>query len=85
LIFDEATSNLDSYSEKLIQDAMSKISHGRTVITIAHRLSTIKKADNIIVLEKGRVVEQGNHEQLCQNSGGLYSKLLSLQQLGDID
>lgn len=85
LIFDEATSNLDSYSEKLIQDAMSKISKGRTVITIAHRLSTIKRADNIIVLEKGRVAEQGNHEQLSQNSGGLYSKLLSLQRLGDVD
>jgi len=85
LIFDEATSNLDSYSEKLIQDALGKISRDRTVIIIAHRLSTIKKADNIIVLEQGRVVEQGSHSELAKLDGGLYSELLKLQRLGEIE
>jgi len=85
LIFDEATSNLDSYSEKLIQDAMGKVSKGRTIIIIAHRLSTIKKADKIIVLEDGRVVEEGSHYELSQTGGGLYAKLLNLQKMGDIE
>jgi len=85
LIFDEATSNLDSYSEKLIQDAISKISKGRTMIIIAHRLSTIKQADRIIVLEDGRVVEQGSHFELAKVGGGLYAKLLKLQKVGDVD
>jgi len=85
LIFDEATSNLDSQSEKLIQDAMDKISKNRTVILIAHRLSTIKKADKIIVLEKGRVIESGSHFELAKSNGGLYQKLLQLQQVGDVD
>lgn len=85
LIFDEATSNLDSYSEKLIQEAMDKISKNRTVIIIAHRLSTIQKADKIIVLEKGTVVEEGSHVELSQSKGGLYEKLLRLQKMGDID
>ena len=78
LIFDEATSSLDSYSEKLIQDAMDKISKNRTTIMIAHRLSTIKKADKIIVLENGKVVEQGSHIELSRAKGGLYKKLLIL-------
>jgi ABC-type multidrug transport system fused ATPase/permease subunit len=85
LIFDEATSNLDSQSEKLIQDAMDKICKNRTVILIAHRLSTIRKADKIIVLEKGRVIESGSHHELAKSNGGLYQKLLQLQQLGDVD
>ena len=84
LIFDEATSSLDSYSEKLIQEAMDKISKGRTVVSIAHRLSTIKKADKIIVLEDGKVVEQGNHIELSRARGGLYHKLLKLQEMGDV-
>jgi len=84
LIFDEATSNLDSYSEKLIQEAIEKIRKGRTMIIIAHRLSTIKRADKIVVLEDGRVVEQGSHFELAQTKGGLYAKLLNLQQLGDV-
>lgn len=84
LIFDEATSNLDSASEKLIQEALSKISKDRTVIVIAHRLSTIQKADKIIVLEDGQVAEQGSHLELAKMSGGLYNKLLNLQRMGDI-
>lgn len=84
LIFDEATSSLDSESERLIQRALEKISKGRTVIIIAHRLSTIKKADKIIVLENGKVVEQGSHFELSKRSGGLYNKLLNLQKIGDI-
>lgn len=85
LIFDEATSSLDSYSEHLIQDAMDKIRKGRTVIIIAHRLSTIKKADKIVVLEQGKVVEEGSHTELSQISGGLYQKLIRLQEMGDIE
>ncbi|KKQ54118.1 MAG: ABC transporter related protein [Candidatus Falkowbacteria bacterium GW2011_GWC2_38_22] len=85
LIFDEATSNLDSYSEKLIQESMDKISKGRTTIIIAHRLSTIRKADKIIVLENGKIVEQGNHIELSRAKGGLYAKLVNLQKMGDVE
>lgn len=84
LIFDEATSNLDSYSEKLIQDALSKISKNRTVIIIAHRLSTIKKADKIIVLENGKLIEEGSHYELSMKNNSLYAKLLNLQKMGDV-
>jgi len=85
LIFDEATSNLDSKSEKLIQEAMEKIKRGRTVIVIAHRLSTIKKADKIIVLEDGKVSEEGSHYELASRNGGLYAELLKLQRMGEVD
>jgi len=85
LIFDEATSNLDSKSEKLIQAAMQKLSHGRTTIIIAHRLSTIKKADKIIVLEDGQVAEQGSHYELANKKCGLYAELLKLQRMGEVD
>lgn len=85
LIFDEATSNLDSQSEVLIQEAMEKISRDRTMIIIAHRLSTIRKADRIVVLENGQVEEVGSHSELAQVSGGLYSKLLKLQAMGEVD
>lgn len=84
LIFDEATSNLDSQSEALIKEAMDRISKNRTTIIIAHRLSTIKKADKIIVLEDGEVVESGSHAELAHIKGGLYYKLLKLQELGEI-
>lgn len=85
LIFDEATSSLDSESERLISDAMKKISRGRTMIIIAHRLSTIKNADKIIVLENGRVAEEGSHLELARVSGGLYAKLLKLQEVGELE
>lgn len=85
LIFDEATSSLDSQSEYLIQDAMAKIGRDRTLIVIAHRLSTIRKADKIIVLEGGRVVEEGSHLELSKQGGGLYTKLLKLQALGELN
>lgn len=84
LIFDEATSNLDSYSEKLIQEAMDKVSKDRTVIIIAHRLSTVRKADKVVVLEKGRVAEVGSHIELSKLEGGIYKKLLNLQKMGEI-
>lgn len=84
LIFDEATSNLDSQSERLIQDAMQKISKGRTMIIVAHRLSTIRNADKIVVLENGQIQEQGSHYELAGKKGGLYAKLLKLQEIGDI-
>jgi len=78
LILDEATSALDSESEKLVQDALDKLMIGRTSFVIAHRMSTIKNADNILVLEKGEIVEQGKHNDLIQNQEGVYFKLNNL-------
>lgn len=80
LILDEATSALDTESEKLVQDAISNLMIGRTSVVIAHRLSTIQNADQILVLEKGRIVETGTHQSLY-NQGGLYKKLVDLQSL----
>jgi ABC-type multidrug transport system fused ATPase/permease subunit len=79
LILDEATSALDSESEKLVQDALDKLMIGRTSFVIAHRLSTIKNADNILVLEDGKIVEQGKHEELIANNEGVYYKLNNIQ------
>ena len=79
LILDEATSSLDSESEKQVQAALDMLMEGRTSIVIAHRLSTIRNADKIIVLDKGTIEETGKHEELVQNSGGLYTHLSSLQ------
>lgn len=79
LILDEATSSLDSESEKLIKDAMKVLMKGKTVFIIAHRLSTIVDMDRIIVLERGRIVEEGGHKALLKKKGGLYKRLWDLQ------
>jgi subfamily B ATP-binding cassette protein MsbA len=78
MILDEATSALDTESEKLVQDALQKMMQNRTSLVIAHRLSTIKSADEIIVLDKGKVVERGTHKALLAQNG-VYKKLIELQ------
>jgi ABC-type multidrug transport system fused ATPase/permease subunit len=78
LILDEATSSLDSESEQLVQQALENLMKGRTSFVIAHRLSTIRKADQIVVIDKGIVLESGSHEQLMK-AGGLYRKLIDMQ------
>ena len=79
LILDEATSSLDSESEALIQRALEKTMRGRTSFIIAHRLSTIVNADLIVVMEKGRIVEKGTHEELVNREDGIYKKLYEKQ------
>jgi len=82
LILDEATSSLDSHSEMLIQDALNNLMVGKTVIVIAHRLSTIQKMDRIIVIDEGKIIEQGSHKELLTKKRSLYKKLWSLQAGG---
>lgn len=81
LIFDEATSAIDVRGERIVQEALDRVAKNRTTITIAHRLSTIKKADKIIVVAKGKVVEQGTHEGLLAKEDGVYSNLVHAQSL----
>ncbi len=81
LVLDEATSSVDSYSEQLIQNATDKITKGRTSIVIAHRLATVKKADNIIVMDSGEIVEQGTHDELLAKENGYYKNLYEVQFL----
>ena len=80
LILDEATSALDTESEKLVQEALNTLLEGRTSIVIAHRLSTIRNADKIIVIEQGRITEEGTHTELISRKG-TYAKLIEMQQL----
>jgi ABC-type multidrug transport system ATPase subunit len=86
LILDEATSAIDVHSEQIVQAALDRASQGRTTIVIAHRLATIRKADNIVVLRGGRVVQQGNHEELMSQAGGPYHVLATTQSVntGDV-
>ncbi len=80
LILDEATSSLDTESEKIVQDALYKIMKNRTAIVIAHRLSTVKNADNIYVLQEGKIVENGKHNELI-DKGGIYKRLVDMQMV----
>ena len=72
LILDEATSSIDTRTEKIVQDGMDKLMHGRTTFVIAHRLSTVKNSDCIMVLEQGRIIERGTHDQLIEKQGRYY-------------
>ena len=78
LVLDEATSSIDTETEELIQEAIDKLTEGRTSIIVAHRLSTIKKADKIIVLDKGKIMEEGTHDELLAQNG-IYRNLYEIQ------
>jgi subfamily B ATP-binding cassette protein MsbA len=84
LILDEATSSLDTESERLIEDAMERLLEGRTTLIIAHRLSTVRRADRLVVLDRGRVVEEGTHDALLAR-GGLYARLYQRQFRDEVD
>jgi ATP-binding cassette subfamily B protein len=77
LLLDEATANVDSYSEHVLQEALDRLLKGRTAVIIAHRLSTIRNADRIVVLDGGRIAEEGRHDQLL-SKGGLYARLYEM-------
>jgi ATP-binding cassette, subfamily B, bacterial len=85
LVLDEATSSLDSESEAAIQVALKELMHGKTVVAIAHRLSTIREMDRIIVMEGGKIVEDGTHDELVKKEGGLYARLWAHQAGGFIE
>jgi subfamily B ATP-binding cassette protein MsbA len=78
LLLDEATSSLDTESERLVQDALDRLMKGRTTFVVAHRLSTIQRADRILVLDKGKLVEEGTHAQLMERAG-LYHYLYTIR------
>jgi ATP-binding cassette subfamily B protein len=81
LVLDEATSALDAESEHLVKEALDRLMRGRTTLVIAHRLSTVRDADRVVVLEQGKVVESGRHDELVA-AGGLYRKLVERQVEG---
>jgi ATP-binding cassette subfamily B protein len=83
LFFDEATSSLDAKNERQIMHKLETFFNGRTVLVIAHRLSTVKNADQIIVLDQGKLVECGNHEQLAQTKGPYYHLVKNQLELGN--
>jgi ABC-type multidrug transport system fused ATPase/permease subunit len=78
LILDDSLSSVDTQTEKLIQEALDKLMEGRTTFVIAHRLSTVRRADLILVMDKGRIIQQGKHDELLQK-GGLYREIYDLQ------
>jgi ABC-type multidrug transport system fused ATPase/permease subunit len=78
LVLDEATSALDAEGEKLVQSAIERVMEHRTVLVIAHRLSTIRRADRIVVLEQGRIIEEGDHQQLVSKKGA-YATMVAMQ------
>lgn len=81
MILDEATSAVDPKNERIVQNALDNISKGRTTIMIAHRLSTVKRADNIVVLDAGNIVESGTHQELLNRPNGAYKRLVENQTL----
>ncbi len=83
LIFDEATSSLDTQTEAAVQAELERLSEGRTTITIAHRLSTVRDADQIVVLDAGRIAERGSHDELIE-LGGLYASLVTRDLAGGV-
>ncbi len=84
LVLDEATSALDNESEHLVEVALERLLVGRSTLIIAHRLSTVQRADRLIVLDRGRIIEEGNHAELLRR-GGVYARLFQLQFRGDDD
>ena len=83
LFFDEATSALDAENEKIIMENLNSFFHGKTVVVIAHRLSTVKNADQILVLEKGKIIEKGSHSELVEKRGNYFNLVKNQLELGN--